>query len=178
MTSTARCAWHLGQRSKKPRFKVINNLCTPLILMSVYIPVIARRVVAYSICVFASVTCVFAQQDIPLTIRAGVPLRLYITKRVSKRLNAPVDAKLLGPVFVFDHEVLPAGTQVIGHVSSLQPVSRWTRTSAMLNGDFTPLHVAQVQFTSLILPDGRHMALDTTATAGLKSISSFTRRNS
>ena len=55
--------------------------------------------------------------SLPLVVPAGVPLRLYLTKRVSKRIDAPVEAKLLTPLYAFDHEVIPAGTQVFGHVS-------------------------------------------------------------
>jgi hypothetical protein len=108
-------------------------------------------------------------QSIPLTVPAGVPLRLYLTKRVSKRVNAAVEAKLLGPVYAFDHEVIPAGTQAIGHVSRMQPVAKWERTRAVLGGDFTPLHVAQVEFTSLVLPDGRELQLHTIPSEGLGS---------
>ena len=108
--------------------------------------------------------------SIPLSVPAGVPLRLYLTKRVSKRLNAPVEAKLLTPLFVFDREVIPAGTQVLGHVSHLQPVSRWERWRAVLGGDFTPLHVAQIEFTSLVMPDGRRLELQTLESPGLNSL--------
>jgi hypothetical protein len=109
-------------------------------------------------------------QGISLTVPAGVPLRLYLTKRVPKKANAPVEAKLLNPLYVFDHEVIPAGTAVLGHVSSIQPVPKWERIRAVLAGDFTPLHVAQIEFTSLVLPDGRSMGLHTIQTAGLKSL--------
>src|SRR6202051_630865 len=64
-------------------------------------------------------------QSIPLTVPAGVPLRLYLIKRVSKRVDAVVEAKLIGPVYAFDHEVIPSGTQAIGRVSRLKPVSKW-----------------------------------------------------
>src|ERR1700681_1748564 len=126
---------------------------------------------------FAFVTVAFSQdfkseqpQSIPLTVPAGVPLRLYLTKRVSKRVNAAVEAKLLGPVYSFDHEVIPAGTQAIGHVSRLQSVSKWERTRAILGGDLTPLHVAQIEFTSLVLPDGREVQVQTVSSAGLNSL--------
>jgi len=109
-------------------------------------------------------------QTIPLTVPASVPLRLYLTNRVSKRVGAPVEAKLLGPVYAFDHEVIPAGTQAIGHVSRLQSVSKWERTRAILGGDFTPLHVAQIEFTSLVLPDGREVQVQTVSSAGLNSL--------
>ena len=109
-------------------------------------------------------------QTIPLTVSAGVPLRLYLTKRVSKRVDAPVEAKLIGSVYAFDHEVIPVGTRAIGHVSRLESISKWERTRAILGGDFTPLHVAQIEFTSLVLPDGREMQLQTVSSAGLNSL--------
>lgn len=109
-------------------------------------------------------------RSISLTVPAGVPLRLYLTKRVSKRLNAPVEASLLTPVYAFDHEVIPAGTRVLGHVSRIQPVSRWERLRAVLGGDFTPLHVAQFEFTSFLQADGRSMELHTVESPGLNSL--------
>ncbi len=127
--------------------------------------------------VFAFATSGFSQdlkislpQSIPLTVPANVPLRVYLTKRISKRVGAPVDAKLIGAVYAFDHEVIPAGTQAVGHVSRLEPVSKWERTRAILGGDFTPLHVAQIEFTSLTLPDGRELPVQTVSSAGLNSI--------
>src|SRR5450631_1514817 len=36
---------------------------------------------------------------ISLSVPSGAPLRLYLTKRVSKRTGAQVEAKLLEPVF-------------------------------------------------------------------------------
>ena len=110
---------------------------------------------------------------IPLTVPASVPLRLYLTKRVSKRVGAPVDAKLIAPVYAFDREVIPAGTKAIGHVSRLEPVSKWARTSAILGGDFTPLKVAELEFTRLVLPDGREVQVQTVASAGLNSFFSM-----
>jgi len=112
-------------------------------------------------------------RSISLTVPAGVPLRLYLTKRVAKRLNAPVEAKLLTPLYAFDREVIPAGTQVLGHVSRVESVSRWERARAILGGDFTPLHVVQIEFTSLLLPDGRSLELHTIESPGLNSLVPF-----
>ena len=109
-------------------------------------------------------------RNIPLTVPAGVPLRLYLTKRIPKRFNAPVEAKTLSPIYAFDHEVIPAGTRVLGHVSRVQPVSRWERVRAILGGDFTPLHVAQIEFTSLLLADGNAIELHTLESSGLSSL--------
>ena len=107
---------------------------------------------------------------IPLTLPAGLPLRLYLTKRVSKKLNAPVEAKLLTPVYAFDHEVIPAGVPALGHVSRVQPVSKWTRARAILGGDFSPLHIAQIEFTSIKLADGSSIEIHTVESAGLNTL--------
>src|ERR1035438_7846474 len=64
-------------------------------------------------------------RKILLTVPPGTPLRLYLTKRVSKRSGAVVDAKLLSPLYAFDHEVVPAGTEVLGHVGRVQAVAKW-----------------------------------------------------
>jgi len=107
---------------------------------------------------------------ISLSVPPGAPLRLYLTGRVSKRLGAPVQAKVLEPLFAFDREVVPAGTVVQGEVSRVQPVDKWQRVRAILNGDFTPLRTAQVSFTTLALPDGRKLPTHTEQTVGLNSI--------
>ena len=123
--------------------------------------------------VFLVSSLVTAQQpsrDIALTVPAGAPLRLYLTERIPKRLNAPVRAKLLSPLYAFDREVVPIGTEVLGTVTSLPGVSRAVRTKAMLGGDFTPLHNAEVKFTTLKLADGREMPIETVESAGLSSI--------
>jgi len=110
------------------------------------------------------------QQRIPLTVSSGVPLRVYLTRRLTKRTDEPVQARTVEPVFAFDREVIPAGAEVLGKVSRLDRVSKMRRFTAILGGDFTPLHQAQVEFTTLILPDGRQIALKTLETPGLDVI--------
>lgn len=112
-------------------------------------------------------------KTISLTVETGVPLRVYLTKRLSKRLGEPVRAKLLEPLFAFDREVVPAGAEVLGRVSRLEPRSKMERTIAVLGGDFTSLHQAMVEFTTLVLPDGRQIVLHTLETPGLNSIVSL-----
>ena len=107
---------------------------------------------------------------ISLSVPSGAPLRVYLTKRVSKRVGAPVEAKLLESVFAFDREVIPAGTVAQGQVSRVQPVGKWQRARAIVGGDFTPLRSAQVEFTTLILPDGHTVSAHTVETVGLNSM--------
>jgi hypothetical protein len=73
-------------------------------------------------------------------------------------------------VFAFDRIVVPAGSQVLGQVSRLHPVTKMRRASAILGGDFTPLHDAEVQFTTLMMPDGRRIPLQTLESTGLNTI--------
>jgi hypothetical protein len=108
--------------------------------------------------------------QVSLSVPSGAPLRLYLTKRISKRVGVPVQAKLLESVFAFDREVLPAGTVALGQVIRVQPAGKWQRARAMVNGDFTPLRQAEVEFTTLLLPDGRKLTTHTVETVGLNSI--------
>src|SRR5258707_10019935 len=108
-------------------------------------------------------------RNVPLTVPAGTPLRLYLTKRISKRLNAPVQAKMLVPLYAFDREVIPAGTEVFGTVTRLRAVPTGERTKAMMSGDFAPMHLAEVRFTLMRLPDGRQIPIDTVESAELNS---------
>jgi len=107
---------------------------------------------------------------VSLTVPSGAPLRLYLTKRVSKRIDAPVEAELMEPVYAFDREVIPAGTVMLGKVSRTQPISKGQRFRAILNGDLTPLRLAQVEFTTVKLPDGHELAIHTVENIGLNSI--------
>jgi hypothetical protein len=107
---------------------------------------------------------------VSLRVPSGAPLRLYLTQLVSKRIDAPVEAKLLEPVFAFDREVIPAGTVAIGKVNQAQPVGKWQRMQAILNGDFTPLRRGEVEFTTLKLPDGSEIATHTAKSMALNSI--------
>jgi hypothetical protein len=119
-------------------------------------------------------SCLSAADDatvsVPLSVPAGAPLRLFLTKRVSKKKGAPVEAKVMEPVFAFDREVIPAGTLATGEVARTRSLGKWERCRAIVGGDFTPLHRAQVEFHELLLPDGRKLEIHTDANQGLNTI--------
>src|SRR5450631_2633662 len=97
---------------------------------------------AACISVFSPSAVPAADEDnlkISIQVPPGAPLRVYLTRRLPKRLGAPVEARVMEPVFAFDREVVPAGTVALGAVSRVRPASRWQRVRAILNGDFTPL---------------------------------------
>ena len=108
--------------------------------------------------------------NVPLIVSAGVPLRTYVTKRLRMRLDEPVQAKLIDPIYAFDRIVVPAGAELQGHVTKLDPVSKMKRAQAILNGDFTPLHFARVEFTTVTLADGHSMPIHTADSQGLLTI--------
>ncbi len=116
-------------------------------------------------------TPVWAQQKaVPLQVGSGTPLRLYLTQRVWFKNGAAVHAKFAEPVWAFDRIVIPAGTAVNGRIAALDPVPRMQRIMAMVRGDFTPLKRAEVRFTSMSLPNGQSLAVDTIPSLGLASI--------
>jgi hypothetical protein len=108
--------------------------------------------------------------DVKLDVPSGAPLRIYLTKRVSKKVGTPVEGKILEPVFAFDREVIPAGSSLTGSVSRTQPVTKWQRVRAILNGDFTPLRSAFLSFDTLTLPNGSRRPLRTSEITALNSI--------
>ena len=100
-------------------------------------------------------------RKIDLAMPAGAPLRLYLTKRVSRRAGEPVEGKTIEPAFAFDREVVPAGSLVSGKISRAPSVSKWRRVQSILNGDFTPLRNAVIQIDTLTLPDGTKRTIRT-----------------
>jgi hypothetical protein len=105
-----------------------------------------------------------------LKVETGTPLRLYITHRVSYRLGEAVEARSIQPVWAFDRIVIPAGTTLHGRVVTLTPVPKMVRAQAIVAGNFTPLKRAEVSFTSLTLPNGRTMPVQTEESSGLGTI--------
>jgi len=108
---------------------------------------------------------------IPLTVEGGVPLRVALVKRVPiKKSGIQVEGKLAAPVYVYNREVLPAGTEVLGRVTQVQGISHWRRAQAIMSGDFTPWRTAQVTFDTIVLKDGTRLPISTLATQGIPHV--------
>jgi len=103
-----------------------------------------------------------SSEIVPLVLPAGTPLQVKIEKRVRiKGVNQQIKCRMVQPVFLFNKEVIPAGSEVIAHVVRLSSIRGQKRFKAILNGDFTPLKSPEIQFDVLKLPDGGAMALKT-----------------
>ncbi len=106
-----------------------------------------------------------------LIVPSGTPLRVSLIRKVRiRKVGAPVEARVLEPVYAFDRVVVPAGSEVTGEIVRIVPVSKLLRTEAILNGDFTPLKTAHVAFDTLVLKNGTRMTLATEVLPGTRNI--------
>ena len=104
---------------------------------------------------------------IALTIPNGTPLQIALDKEVRvRKVGEPLSGRVMQPVYVFDHLVIPIGTAATGRISAIEPVSGRTRTLSALNENFSPAHQLAVVFDGLILPDGRHVDLHASIVPG------------
>src|SRR6202007_2884196 len=60
-----------------------------------------------------------------LVVPEGAPLRVILTEKLRFRLNQPVHARIVEPVYSFDREVLPEGAEVLGHITGFKSAPRW-----------------------------------------------------
>jgi hypothetical protein len=112
-----------------------------------------------------------APQQIELMVPAGTPIRIAITKRVRiARRGAPVRGKVTDTVYAFDQPVIPAGSEVRGHVFRVAPISKLRRTMAFADADFSPAHQYTVTFDTIVLRTGRRLPVVTTATPSTQSL--------
>jgi hypothetical protein len=109
----------------------------------------------------------FAQDLAPASaelVPAGVPLRVELDKSYRMRVGTTIEGHLTEPIYLIDHVAVPINSKVFGTITGKHSVSRQVRTAAMFNGDLTPLKDADVTFSDLQTPDGRHFAIETDAT--------------
>ena len=108
---------------------------------------------------------------VPLTLEKGTALGIALDHRVPIHgKGEPVEGVLLQPVYAFDRVVAPAGSKVLGHVAEVKSASRKQRAQAMLQGDFTPLRTAKVEFDTLVLKDGRKIPIRTVVSPGTAQV--------
>lgn len=108
-----------------------------------------------------------APQVVALTVAKGAPLQVALDEEVRLRnVGQPVHARIVEPVYAFDHIVVPVGSEIIGEVTKIEPVSGGRRTLDALNADFTPVRKVEVGFHELVLPDGRRFPLHTSVAPG------------
>ena len=104
---------------------------------------------------------------IPLSVPIGTPLKVALDQEVRVRnVGQPVHGKVVEPVYAFDKLVVPAGTEVIGKISAIDKVRKTRRTVAAMNGEFSPYRQVHIDFSELVMADGRHVPLQTDVSPG------------
>lgn len=110
-------------------------------------------------------------KKIVLTVKPGVPIRVALEKSVRiKHVGAPIEGRVVQPVYVFNRKVIPAGSTLLGSVTNIEPVSRKKRLESLANGDLTPFHKAHIEFTMLVLKSGKHVPIQTAVSPGTQSV--------
>jgi len=113
-------------------------------------------------------------QTIPLTVPKGTPLQIALDGELQvKKVGQRVHARTVEPVYAFDRIVVPVGTEVVGEITRIDGISGGKRTLAALNADFTPLRKVELGFNELVLPDGRHLPIQTSVTPGSGQVIQF-----
>jgi hypothetical protein len=104
---------------------------------------------------------------VAMSVPDGTPLQIALDKEVRvRKVGEPITGRVMQPVYVFDHLVIPVGTTATGRISAIAPVPGGTRALSALNADFTPSRKLFVTFDELILPDGHHVDLHATIVPG------------
>jgi hypothetical protein len=105
---------------------------------------------------------------IELVVKAGRPLQVALDKRIRvKRVGQPVTGTLVDPVYGYDRILIPAGTEVLGHVAKLEGASKLVRARAILGGDLTPVRHVVLEFDTMVLEEGRQIPVKTVVSGGI-----------
>jgi len=122
----------------------------------------------------ASPTPAASPQNIDLIVPKGTPIQVALDEEV--KVHGPgqkIHAQVVEPVYAFDKLVIPVGTAALGQITQVEAIPKIKRTEAALDADFTPARKVHVEFTDLVLKDGRHIPVNTTVTAGSGEVLKF-----
>lgn len=104
---------------------------------------------------------------VALTVPRNTPLQVALDKEVRvKKVGQAIHGRLMQPVYAFDHIVAPAGTEVNGRIARIDDLSTKRRLLGILNGDFTPARQVEVEFTELVLPEGKQVSFQSVVSQG------------
>jgi hypothetical protein len=109
--------------------------------------------------------------NIALALPAGTPIRIALDQRTRiDHAGELVHGKVVETIYAFDQPVIPAGTVATGNVVDVAAVPGFKRAMAYSNGNFSPYHKYEVTFDTLTLPDGKKLAIATTASVGTADV--------
>jgi hypothetical protein len=120
-----------------------------------------------------AVTPNFRFTIVPLTVEQGFPLQVVLTNKLHFKLHEPVHGRIVEPVYAFDREVIPPGTEVLGSITGFKPGGKLKRLTSMLGGDFTPVREPQITFDTLVLDDGTRLPIESAVGIGVDTLVRF-----
>jgi hypothetical protein len=113
-------------------------------------------------------------QAIALTIQRGTPIQVILDKSVRiRKVGQPIEGRVAEAIYSFDKLVVPANTKVLGTITAIHAIPTSRRAEGILNADFTPAHKVDVEFSELVLSDGRHITISTVVTPGSGQVVQF-----
>jgi hypothetical protein len=122
-------------------------------------------IVGCSIAAVSPFSALIAQN---VTLPPATAFRVQLDHRVRSHVGATVAGHLTEPVYLVDHEVIPAGSLISGSIRGTHPGSKSIRIRRLLAADFTPPRLPDVVFDSITLPaignqGGRVIAIEASA---------------
>ena len=99
-------------------------------------------------------------QNVALTVDKNTPLQIALEEEVRiKKVGQPIRGRTVQPIFAFDRQVVPAGTEVTGRIAKIEDLSGKKRMMGVLNADFTPSRKVEIEFDELVLGQDRKIPL-------------------
>jgi hypothetical protein len=114
------------------------------------------------------------KENIDLTVPKGSALQVVLDREVRvQAVGQPIHGHIVEPVYAFDKLIIPAGTEVKGKISQIESVPAGARTLAALNANLTPARRIEVEFTELLITDGKQISIQTRVVPGSGQVLQF-----
>src|ERR1700743_2497140 len=79
-------------------------------------------------------------RTIAMIVPDGTPIQIALDKEVRvRKIGQPITGRVMQPVYVFDHLVIPIGTLAIGRISAIAPVPGGHASAKRAKRRFPPL---------------------------------------
>ena len=113
-------------------------------------------------------------ETVPLVVPKGMAVQIALDKEVRiRKVGQSISGHVVEPVYALDKLVVPVGTAVTGQITKIGDVSKGKRTLDALDAEFTPARSIDVEFNEFVLPDGKHLPIQTRVTPGSGQVTQF-----